>query len=290
MVHSAAELSLFLKARRGSLTPEEVGLPDGINRRRVRGLRREEVAQLAGVSVDYYTRIEQGRSGAVSDEVLQALARALVLSADERRYLHNLAGNITRRSARAARATEPCTPPETPRQTVRPELRALLRSMAGTPAAVFGRGLDILAWNPVMGRLWPGLDDLPEAELNLPRLLFTDPAAAALHADADLLRGEVVARLRADTGRDPEEPRLCAVVTDLQRSSALFRELWETHRVEEAPHGAHRLRHPQAGELTLHFEKLPLPADPGQFLLVYAPEPGSPSEERLALLAAGQPA
>ncbi|MFW5416472.1 helix-turn-helix domain-containing protein [Nocardiopsis sp. CNT-189] len=290
MVQSAAELSLFLKARRDALAPEDVGLPGGINRRRVRGLRREEVAQLAGVSVDYYTRIEQGRGGAVSDEVLQALARALVLSADERRYLRNLAGNAVRRSTRAARPAEPCTPPEVPRQTVRPELRALLHAMAGVPAAVLGRGLDILAWNPMMGRLWPGLGDLTEAELNLPRLLFTDPGTAALHADADLLRAEVVARLRADTGRDPEEPRLCAVVTGLQRTSALFRELWEAREVKEAPHGAHRLRHPQVGELTLYFEKLPLPADPGRFLLVYAPEPGSVSEERLRLLAAGQPA
>ncbi|MFC7742483.1 helix-turn-helix domain-containing protein [Nocardiopsis composta] len=133
MVHSAAELSLFLKARRGSLTPEEVGLPDGINRRRVRGLRREEVAQLAGVSVDYYTRIEQGRSGAVSDEVLQALARALVLSADERRYLHNLAGNITRRSARAARATEPCTLPRRPGRPSAPNCARCCAPWRGRP-------------------------------------------------------------------------------------------------------------------------------------------------------------
>ncbi|WP_067974075.1 helix-turn-helix transcriptional regulator [Nocardiopsis trehalosi] len=285
MVHAEAELGLFLKARRAALTPAEVGLPDGVNRRRVSGLRREEVAMLAGVSVDYYTRIEQGRSGAVSTEVLTALADALRLSGDERAYLLNLAGSAAGPGRRNG-AEGVCDPPAVPRQTVRREVRLLLDAMPAVPAAVLGRGLDVLAWNPLAGRLWPFLADLPEPDRNFARLLFLDPRAAELHADVDDLRREVAARLRADTGRAPDEPRLCAVVQELQRRSPRFRELWEARLVREEAHGVHRFRHPEAGELALYFEKLPLPADPDQMLLVYTPEPGSVSEARLRSLAA----
>ncbi|MFC3997790.1 helix-turn-helix transcriptional regulator [Nocardiopsis sediminis] len=289
MMHSEAELSLFLKARRAALDPEQVaGLPRTLNRRRVRGLRREEVAQLAGVSVDYYTRIEQGRGGAVSAEVLGALSDALRLSDTERTYLRNLAGRNTRRSG-ASSADGVCAPPAMPRQRVRPELRTLLTAMERVPALIMGRALDLLAWNEPLARLWPGLELLGDDDLNLARLLFLDPQAAALHIDLDAMRREVVAKLRADSGADPDEPRLCGVVQDLRDGSPAFRGLWEEREVREQPHGIHRLRHPVAGELTLYFEKMPLPADPGQTLLTYAAEPGSPSEERLRLLvAAGQ--
>ncbi|MFC4564760.1 helix-turn-helix transcriptional regulator [Nocardiopsis mangrovi] len=284
MMHSEAELSLFLKARRAALAPEQVEVAPTLNRRRVRGLRREEVAQLAGVSVDYYTRIEQGRGGAVSAEVLGALADALRLSDTERAYLSNLAGRHARRSAAAPGAEGACAPPAVPRPRVRPELRALLDAMERVPALVMGSALDLLAWNEPLGRLWPGLDLLGDDDLNLARLLFLDPRAADLHLDVGVLRREVVAKLRADSGRDPDEPRLCGVVRDLRDGSAAFRRLWEEREVREQPHGIHRFRHPRAGVLSLYFEKMPLPADPGQTLLTYTAEPGSPSGERLRLL------
>ncbi|MDA0564613.1 helix-turn-helix transcriptional regulator [Streptomonospora sp. S1-112] len=284
MVHRDDELGRFLKARRAALTPEQVGLPAGVNRRRVAGLRREEVALLAGVSVDYYTRIEQGRSRTVSPEVLHALAGALRLSGDERAYLDNLAAHHGR-----LRADPGCAPPEAPRAAVRPEVHALLNAMGAVPAYVLGPGLDLLAWNRMGALLWPGIDDLPEADLNVAHLVFREPGGAAPHTDTAALRRDITARLRAETGRAPDDPRLCAVVQRLRRSSAEFRELWESHLVEEHPHGTHTLRHPEAGVLTLYFEKLPLPADPGQVLLTYAAAPGSADEEALRALAARGP-
>ncbi|MBV2366990.1 helix-turn-helix domain-containing protein [Streptomonospora nanhaiensis] len=285
MVHRDDELGRFLiRARRAALTPERVGLPAGVNRRRVAGLRREEVALLAGVSVDYYTRIEQGRGRAVSPEVLHALADALRLNRDERAYLDNLAAHLAR-----PRTDPGCAPPDAPRAAVRPELHALLNAMTGVPAYILGPGLDLLAWNRMGALLWPGIEDLPEAHLNIAHLVFLDPGSAALHADASALRRDVTARLRADTGRDPDDPRLCAVVQRLRRASPEFRELWETHLVEENPHGTHTLHHPEAGALTLHFEKLPLPADPGQVLLTYSAAPGSADERALRALAERHP-
>ncbi|MFI6579388.1 helix-turn-helix transcriptional regulator [Nocardiopsis sp. NPDC050513] len=285
MVRTDTEISQFLKTRRSALSPREVGLPEGVNRRRVRGLRREEVALLAGVSVDYYTRIEQGRGNGVSASVLDAVADALLLTGDERAYLHNLAGRTPHRTGGADGA---CVPPAVPRQAVRPELRQLIGAMDRVPAVVLGRGLDVLAWNRLLARLWPGLDDLPDEELNLARSVFRDDWTSALHDDLASIRRDVVAKLRADTGRDPEEPRLCAVVMDLRRENAHFEELWQAREVRERPHGTHRLRHPWVGELTLDFEKTVLPADDGQVLMTYSAAPGSVSEERLALLASAR--
>ncbi|RNL84199.1 helix-turn-helix transcriptional regulator [Halostreptopolyspora alba] len=290
MVRVETEISLFLKARRAALSPEQVGLPSGGGRRRVRGLRREEVAQLAGVSVDYYTRIEQGRGGAVSAEVLDVLARALRMSEPERGYLHDLASQVVRGSGGASAAGRFCEPPEAPRPTVRPEVRYLVDAMAEVPALVIGHGLDLLVWNRLAERLWPDLAIVPEEDLNLARLLFRYPRAATLHADVETMRREMVAKLRADSGRTPDDPRLCRVVMELRRDSARFRELWEEREVREQPHGVHRMRHPLAGELELYFEKLPLRATPAQTLLTYTAEPGSASEERLRALAATDPA
>ncbi|MBB4934659.1 transcriptional regulator with XRE-family HTH domain [Lipingzhangella halophila] len=292
MVRSESEIGQFLKARRSVLTPSRVGLPYGVNRRRVRGLRREEVAQLAGVSVDYYTRIEQGRGTGASVDVLEALADALRMSPDERGYLHNLAGHLPRRAAgtSAALAEDRCSPPEAPRPRVRPELRHLIEAMDRVPALVLGPALDLLAWNGIAGRLWPALGDLPEAELNLARMVFLHPEAADIHLDADTMRREIASKLRAESGRNPDEPRLCGLVMRLRRESATFAELWEAREVLEIPHGTHRLRHPWLGELELHFEKMALPTDSGQTLLSYAAEPGSPSDEALRSLAAADSA
>ncbi|MCN9241201.1 helix-turn-helix transcriptional regulator [Streptomyces sp. RY43-2] len=285
MVDARSELGPFLKGRRAALSPSELGLPEGTNRRRVRGLRREEVAQLAGVSVDYYTRIEQGRATAVSAEILDAVAGALRLDADERRYLHNVAARPTGGSAGEGGV---CTPPPVPRQRVRPQVRALLDGLGATPALVLGRGLDVLAWNRALGLLWPLLEEVPEDRLNLALMMFLEPAAGRLHADQEAVREQLVAGLRAASGRTPDEPRLCAVLLELRRLSPRFRELWEARAVAEKRTGRHRLRHPAVGELELGYEKLILPAtgggDEGQELMVYVAEPGSPSEAALRVV------
>ncbi|MFE3460809.1 helix-turn-helix transcriptional regulator [Nocardiopsis aegyptia] len=284
MVNADAEISQFLKGRRAVLTPDLVGLPEGVNRRRVRGLRREEVALRAGVSVDYYTRIEQGRGGRVSASVLDAIAEALLLSEVERGYLHNLAAGGARRPGEPA-GDGWCVPPDAPRPRVRPELVALVDAMDRVPAMVLSRSLDLLVWNRMTGRLWPGVDDLPESELNLARMVFGDAPGAGLHADPESLRRALVAKLRVESGRDPDDPRLCAVVMDLRRGNARFAELWEEAEVSEHPFGVHRILHPEVGELDLHYSKAVLPGDSGQILMTYCADPGSPSEERLAGLA-----
>jgi transcriptional regulator with XRE-family HTH domain len=284
MVNAEVEISQFLKGRRAVLTPDLVGLPGSVNRRRVRGLRREEVAQRAGVSVDYYTRIEQGRGGRVSAPVLDAIADALLMSNVERAYLRNLADGRARRGGGSA-GDGWCAPPEAPRQRVRPELRALVDAMDRVPAMVLGRSLDLLVWNRMTSRVWPGVDDLPEAELNLARMVFADTGGPGPHADRESIRRSLVAKLRVESGRDPDDPRLCAVVMDLRRRSTRFAELWDEAEVSEHPFGVHRLLHPEVGELTLHYSKAVLPGDSGQTLMTYVADPGSPSEERLALLA-----
>ncbi|MEV5988088.1 helix-turn-helix transcriptional regulator [Streptomyces sp. NPDC052051] len=285
MVDARSELGPFLKGRRAALSPAELGLPEGINRRRVRGLRREEVAQLAGVSVDYYTRIEQGRATAVSAEILDAVAGALRLNADERRYLHNVA---VRPTGGPAGEGGVCAPPPVPRQRVRPQVRALLDGLGATPALVLGNGLDVLAWNRALGLLWPPLEEVPEDRLNLALMMFLEPAAGRLHADQEAVREQLVAGLRAASGRAPDEPRLCAVLLELRRLSPRFRELWEARAVAEKRTGRHRLWHPAVGELELGYEKLILPAagngDEGQELMVYVAEPGSPSEAALRVV------
>ncbi|GAA1998683.1 helix-turn-helix transcriptional regulator [Nocardiopsis rhodophaea] len=292
MVHDHAEIGRFLKAHRSALSPDRVGLPEGHNRRRVRGLRREEVAQLAGVSVDYYTRIEQGRSGAVSHEVLDALSDALHLTRVERDYLQNLARRFARRSGGAGRAAGPangpCAPPDLPPERVRGPVRALIDAMDDVPALVLGGGLNLLAWNRMAGRLMPILDEIAEPHPNMARLLFLHPDVAALHLDLDEMRREVAAKLRADTGRRPDDQRLCRVVTGLKAESPLFRDMWEAQEVRERMNGECRLRHPVVGDLSLHFEKMLMPADPGQMLVTYVAEPGSPAESALRLLAGAE--
>ncbi|MFG3099748.1 helix-turn-helix domain-containing protein [Streptomyces sp. NPDC048182] len=282
MVDAHSELGPFLKGRRSALSPAELGLPEGAGRRRrVRGLRREEVAQLAGVSVDYYTRIEQGRATAVSAEILDAVAGALRLTADERRYLHN----VSRRPHAEGGA---CVPPPTPRQRVRPQVRALLDGMDPTPALVLGEGLDVLAWNRALGRLWPLLDGLPEERRNLALMMFLEPAAEQLHADAEAVREQLVAGLRAESGRHPDAPRLCAVLLELRRLSPGFVALWEDRAVAEKRTGRHRLRHPAVGELDLGYEKLVVPGEgqDDQVLMAYVAEPGSRSEAALRVVVA----
>ncbi|MEE4424821.1 helix-turn-helix transcriptional regulator [Streptomyces bugieae] len=280
MLHAEIEISSFLKARRAALDPADLGLPSGIGRRRVRGLRREEVAQLAGISVDYYTRIEQGRAPAISDSVLDAIARALRLSGGEVTYLRNIA--VPRRRSEAE-----CVPGPVAGRTVRPEIRQLLDAMASTvPAMVIGRGLDILAWNALGGRIAFDLDALSPDRRNTALLVFLDPAARALHPDWEDKAVEVVGNLRADSGRHPDDPRICEVVNELLARSAEFRRIWEAQSVRECLRGTKRLRHPDVGELEITFESFRLTTDPDQALVTYTAPRGSTTERRLRELAA----
>ncbi|MFI1204672.1 helix-turn-helix transcriptional regulator [Streptomyces sp. NPDC020883] len=284
MLHGEIEISAFLKARRAALDPAEVGLPDGFGRRRVRGLRREEVARLAGISVDYYTRIEQGRAPAVSDSVLDAIARALRLSHGEVTYLRNVA--VPRR--RPAAGPGGCRP--MPAQTVRPEIRQLMEAMDPSVAAVvLGRSLDILAWNGAGGRLSFDLGGLPPERRNTALLVFLEPAAREFYPEWERKAEEVVGNLRADSGRHPDDPRICEVVGELLDRSPEFRRMWAAQGVYECLRGTKRIRHPEAGELTVTFESFRLAADPDQVLMTYTAPPGSASEARLRTLAAGTP-
>ncbi|MET8140776.1 helix-turn-helix transcriptional regulator [Sphaerisporangium sp. NPDC005288] len=280
MGHAEDEITPFLKARRAALDAASLGLPDGLARRRVRGLRREEVARLAGVSVDYYTRIEQGRAHAVSDAVIDAIARALRLTPDEHAFLRNISHG--RRGAH----TEVCDAGAGPRPRVRPQLLELLEAMGDTvPAVVYGPGTDLLAWNTIIGRIWFDLDALPEAELNGARLMFLHPDAKALHPDWEAEAEETVASLRAQIGRREAEARVQRVVCELREQSEEFRHYWDVQAVRERTQGIKRILHPQVGELVLTYEAFSLPTDPGQRLCTYTAPKGSPTAAKLRTLA-----
>ncbi|WP_410670371.1 helix-turn-helix transcriptional regulator [Amycolatopsis sp. cmx-4-68] len=264
----AAELGAFLKARRAALDPAELGLPPGITQRRVTGLRREELAQLSGISVDYYTRLEQGRAKNVSDAVLDALARALRLTDGEESYLRNLAAP-KRRDRRAP-------------QRVRPELQLLLDAIQA-PAFVFGRYLDVLAWNALGGAV--SFDFGRIEERNIAKLFFLDERAKELHPEWDAVSREVVANLRAESGKHPGDPALAQLIGELSLGSAAFRKLWAEHTVREKAQGWKVMLNPVVGELRLRYETLRLPDDPDQGMVIYHAEPGSDSERALGLLA-----
>ncbi|MGW7548637.1 helix-turn-helix transcriptional regulator [Streptomyces sp. NPDC054770] len=264
------ELGDFLRSRRARIQPEEVGLPSH-GRRRVPGLRREEVAQLAGVSVDYYIRLEQGRGPSVSDAVLDAIARVLRLDETEHAYLLTVARPRRKGTGRPAR----------PR--VRPGVQLLLDGMERTPAFVLGRRMDVVAWN-ALGDAVNGFSALAPAERNIPRQVFLDPAAAGFYPDWAAVAAQTVANLRIDAGRHPDDPRMAALVGELSLKSADFRRLWADHEVKECAYGTKRIQHPVAGLLTLPYETLTVPTDPDQTIVAYTPEPGSETAERLALL------
>jgi transcriptional regulator with XRE-family HTH domain len=269
-----AELSEFLRTRRARLKPEEVGLPSFGRHRRVPGLRREELAQLAGMSVAYYTRLEQGNGRNVSAEVLDAIARALRLSDAEHAHLLDLA-KPKRREKRAAVRT----------QQVRVALLQLLESVDTVPAYVHGRRSDILAWNRMAAALFGDWDRLPASERNWARLVFLHPDHRDLFVDWERVASDMVSYLRMDAGRHPDDPRLSALVGELSVKSEEFRRLWATHDVKEKSYGVKRMLHPLVGELTLSFETFHLADDPDQSFVTYHAEPGSPSAEALRLLA-----
>ncbi|MFH9610937.1 helix-turn-helix domain-containing protein [Streptomyces sp. NPDC017448] len=270
-----AELSEFLRTRRARLQPQDVGLPEFGRHRRVPGLRREELAQLAGVSVAYYTRLEQGNGRNVSAEVLDAIAGALRLTDAEQAHLTHLA-----RPARHGKKRRPARA-----QRVRTGLLYLLGSMEGIPAYVTGARSDILAWNPMAAAVFGDWGALPPAERNWARLVFLSPGYRDLFVDWGSKASDMVSYLRLYAGCHPDDPELSALVGELSVKSDEFRRLWATHNVKEKGHGTKLIRHPLAGDLTLAYETLNLPDDEEQHLVTYHAEPGSESAEGLRLLA-----
>ncbi|MER5429752.1 helix-turn-helix transcriptional regulator [Streptomyces sp. NPDC002588] len=268
-----AELSEFLRTRRARLKPEDVGLPDFGRHRRVPGLRREELAQLAGVSVAYYTRLEQGNGRNVSAEVLDSIARALRLTDAEHAHLTHLA-KPKHKKKQAARP-----------QQVRVALRQLLESLDGVPAYVVGRRSEILAWNRMAAALFGDWGEQPAAERNWARLVFLKPEYRELFVDWEQKAIDIVCSLRMDAGCYPDDPRLSALVGELSVKSEDFRRLWATHDVKEKSYGVKQLRHPLVGELALNFEGFRLLNDGDQTLVTYHAEPESASAEALRLLA-----
>ncbi|MCE7010897.1 helix-turn-helix domain-containing protein [Kibdelosporangium philippinense] len=266
------ELGGFLKARRAQLTAREVGLPQTVTRRKVTGLRREEVAQLAAISVDYYTRLEQGRVQA-SASVLVTLAKALRLDEDQQSYLYQLAGKSDSRPRRRRP------------QQVRPPMRRLLDQLTENPAMVFGKRMDILAWNAPAAALYTDFADIPPARRNYIRILFTNPAVRAMHVDWESNAREAVAALRMEAAKDPVDPDLAVLVGELSVQDADFRTWWATHEVNSASYGMKNYRHPLVGDLTLDCDTWDSPDGSGQRLMTLTAEPGTPSHDALRMLA-----
>ncbi|MFF5499876.1 helix-turn-helix domain-containing protein [Streptomyces aquilus] len=266
-------LGAFLKARRSQLDPRECGLSATDSARRVAGLRREEVAALAAISVDYYTRLEQGRVRA-SAPVLGTLARALRLDDDQQRYLYELAG---RAGQRPRRRRAP--------QRLRPAVRRLLDQLTHTPALVLGKRLDILAWNQAAASLYTDFAAVPADRRNYLRLLFTDPAMRDMDLDWEHDARDAVAALRLEAAADSDDPELARLVGDLSVRDADFRTWWAEHRVNSATYGTKHYRHPLVGDLTLDCDTWADPDGSGQRLMVLTAELGSPSHDALRILA-----
>ncbi|MFD0921339.1 helix-turn-helix transcriptional regulator [Saccharopolyspora rosea] len=272
---SGVELGRFLRARRARVAPADVGLAPGPGLRRTPGLRREELAGLAGISIDYYIRLERGRETRPSTPVIDALARALLLDEQEHEHLRDLA-------ARAARP--PLSPPRAPDRTLPPGVGQLLESLRPNPAYVLGRTGDLLAWNPGGLRLLAGIDDWPAERRNTIRHLFLHPAARELyeHWD-DQLRG-CVARLRALAGIEPDAPDVVGLIDELRDASPEFARLWEYYDIKGRAHGRKSYRHPDVGRLTLGYQGMELAGTPGHRLVAYHAEPGTPDHDAMVLL------
>jgi transcriptional regulator with XRE-family HTH domain len=271
---AGGELGEYLKALRARTRPEDVGLPPAGANRRVPGLRREELAQLAGVSVDYYTRLEQGRHQHPSHSVVEAVATALRLDDAERAHLINLAGDrVPDRPRPGSRA-----------QQVRPELLDLMDGLTGHPAFIIGRRSDVLASNALARALIVDWYAMPARERNYVRWLILAPEPRSLYPDWATVAAEAVGTLRLDAGRYPDDPLTRQLVGELAMTSEDFRRWWADHRVVERSHGTKRMRHPVVGELEIHYEAMSLPGDPDQTLFVYTTRRGSPSHDAMRLL------
>lgn len=272
----AKDIREFLMTRRAKITPEQVGLAPGV-RRRVPGLRREEAAQLAGVSTEYYTQIERGNVAGVSDEVLQAISRALRLSDDETVHFFDLvrAGAGTRTSTRNKRAAVKKLPEG---------VQALMDGMAGSPAIVLDGNLDILAANPLGRLLYSPLYDRALGRPNFARFIFFDSAAAQVFPEWERSADEAVGLLQAEAARDPHSAAITQIVGELATQSVEFRTRWAAHNVTTHRHGVKRFGHPEFGDLTLTYNVFEVAAAPGLSLVGYTAEPNSPSAQALSIM------
>lgn len=277
-----AEVREFLASRRARITPERAGLPAYGGNRRVKGLRREEVALLAGVSIDYYVRMERGNLAGASDSVLDGIADALQLDDAEREHLFALAraaGPATTRHGRPA-ATG-----------VRAAVQQVLDAITDAPAWVRNARHDILAMNHLGGALYSPVLSSPVAgptakrPANTTRFMYLDPAARDFFVDYDRMAVDAAAMLRLEAGRNPHDKDLITLVGELSTQSELFRRHWASHNVKFHRSGRKRLRHPAVGELDLNFEALELPSDTGLRLNVYTADPSTPTADGLKLLA-----
>jgi transcriptional regulator with XRE-family HTH domain len=281
-VDNRAEIREFLTTRRARITPQQAGLAAGAGIRRVPGLRREEVAVLAGVSTDWYVRLEKGHIHGVSDEVLDAVARALQLDEAERVHLFDL--------ARAARPSRVSAPSRSARRRggtspVRPSVARVIESIT-TPAFVRNGLLDVLVINPLARALYaPLYDEGATGPPNLARFCFLDPRARDLYPGWEDVAGSTVAVLRSEAGRDPYNRALTDLVGELATRSEFFRTAWAAHNVTLHQAGTKYFRHPVVGDVEVSFDSMELPADRGLTLTVYTTEPGTPSHDALAMLA-----
>jgi transcriptional regulator with XRE-family HTH domain len=275
VVDTRSEIREFLTSRRAKVTPEQADLRVYGGTRRVPGLRREEVAMLAGVSVDYYTRLERGNMSGVSESVLEALVRALQLDEAERAHLFDL-----------ARAAGPTTtrPRRRSPQKVRPSVQRILDAMTGVPAFAQNGRLDVLVANALGRALYSEMFADPVRPANHARFVFLSRRARGFYADWDRAANDTVAILRSEAGRDPYDRNLSDLIGELSTRSEEFRTRWAAHNVRIHRTGVKRFHHPVVGELTLTFEMMELAADPGLNILTYSAEPGSGSEQALGLL------
>jgi transcriptional regulator with XRE-family HTH domain len=269
------EVREFLATRRNRLTPDKAGLPAYGGNRRVPGLRREEVALLAGVSVDYYTRLERGDLSGASDTVLESLARALQLDEAETAHLHDL--------ARTASASPVSRKPRHRTETIRPSIQRLLDAITEAPALLRSNYFDYLGANMLGRALYSPV--FAESAPNSARFAFLNPQAKEFYLDWDKSTQDLVATMRGEAGRNPYDKRLTDLVGELSTRSERFRTLWAAHNVRYHRTGVKRIHHPVVGDLELTYESFELPADPGVSLSTYTAEPGSASADALKLLA-----
>jgi transcriptional regulator with XRE-family HTH domain len=269
---NADEIREFLTTRRAKVTPERAGLPTYGRHRRVSGLRREEVALVAGISVEYYTRLERGNAHGVSDEVLDAVSRALQLDEAERAHLLDLVR--TANQERAPRRTAAA-------QRVRPSIQRVIDAMSDVAAFVHNGRLDILYANPLAAALYSENYRDPARPPNTARFLFLDPAARTFYADWETVAHDIVAALRGEAGRNPYDRALSDLIGLLSTRSDEFRVRWASHDVRFHRSGTKRFHHPLVGDLTLAYDALDVPADAGLTIVTYSAEPASASEKAL---------
>lgn len=274
-----AQVREFLSSRRARITPAQAGLPAYGGNRRVSGLRREEVAMLSGMSVDYYTRMERGNLTGVSESVLGALAATLQLDEAERAHLADLARAANTDLAKQARTRR------APRRQVRPEVQRILDSMDSVPAMVRNDRRDVLATNTLGGALYSELFSDPMRPVNIARFTFLDPRAQEFFLDWPGVAADIVASLHTVAGRDPFDRELTALIGELTTRSQDFARLWASHNVRFHRSGTKAIHHPVVGDLHLVYESMEIPTDAGLSLIVYTAEPGTAAADGLALLA-----